>query len=374
MAVPTIRSTSSGTIDTDATYTHSITMPGTIVAGDLLVCCVSISPCAWGQVASGSSSNWNTGGFYTPVYGFTANFSQFFAVALGGGSDVLNIETFWSTLFGGWVGYSRVLWITDEFHRYTKIAYVCYAISGAKVDPPHSFVHFSVMPTAGSTAMWNFDACPPVDDSDVQDYLWMLSAAAETDNIATVAPSGFSGLITAQGQATGYYPCSISTCTMTSTVSSQVNPAAFNAPLCDWAGTLLRIVPAVGSDPVPIPPGSGGVGTYIYSDGIYTYTGIETVEVNPEDMYFGYQGDQCSNPFGTYIEIYATSSWTASWINDDHFDAGQYSGSAGVTYVAITCRAENTTGSSYVDTLTVVCGSGSDTITVEQYATGIGCP
>lgn len=416
MAYPVVESYTSGNINTISANVHTIPLPA-CNAGDLLVCFIS---CASETIYNalpipyyGSSINfarpynalssvynnpppygihyYSNRAVINPDINFNVTHTLFLSNAVGGGSDVLVIGTYLSgyssedtVLYGNSEGPTSPQCTGTAFYPYTtKPAYICYRISGAWGGASYwdgalgGVINSTKISTmSGSGTNWNMSMFPSYDDSDTEDYLYLLSAASTHASIATVAPTDWTNLITAAGSALIYNSSSLSSCRYTSTVRT-VNPGAFTAPNDDDYSIFgLRIRPlASGPGTIDvIPPTAGGVGTYIQDEGVSVYIPtVDSVAVNPEDMYFGYEGDQCSNPFGTYIEIVSTGAWTASWINDDHFDAGQYSGSTGVTYVAITCRAENTTGLSYIDTLTVVSGGSSDTVTVEQYATGMEC-
>lgn len=368
MASPTIRSYSSGYLGSDASYQREITMPSSIEAGDVLICFVATSPLAFCYpVKTNSSENWMHYRTYLPQVNFDIGMNIFMAVAYGGLIDWLTIKSYWgSSDYGSWYGpygtRPNQVWVDSLQARYTKIAYICYAISGAHRSISTAHASYG---SAGNTGMWDTDPIPKADDSVVNDYLWLLGAAATLDHIATGAPTDFTNLHTVTGDSTGYYPCSISTCQRATTGISQLNPGSFTAPLCQWTIVGIRVTPTGGT-----PPGnpviSGGIGMYLHNENIEVYTGLERIEVNPVDMYFNSDGSENGNPFQTYIELYCSASWTASWLNDLHFDAGSYSGDAGVNYIAITCKGENTSGDPYLDTLTVQSGLSSDTMYVQQ--------
>jgi hypothetical protein len=376
MAVPTIRSTSSGVV-TSRSSVHSITMPGTVVAGDMLLCYISIAPSAWAmRIAASSSTNWYTEFAYYPIDYFEPCLTVLTTNAtLGGGNDYLTIGTYYPFWHNGsmdadrlcesWLGLS---WFT--YHaRNCKIAYVCYAISGAHVyvnaDPYKMYIDSY---TAGSfTSNWNFSQCPPVDDSSIQDYLWILTSGSQKDEVATVAPSGFSGLITKVGSTSGYNNCSISSCSRTSTTLSIIDPGAFTAPTSYWAGQLRRIAPLGSDSTPPVPPSTSiGVGTYIYKEE-FSEIPPAYILVDPTDQNYNSDGTfDTDNPYGYYVEVISSAAWTATWNTGTRFTAGVLSGPEGVTYVSINCVGSNTSGLSYTDTLVFTISGSMDSVNCEQ--------
>lgn len=377
MASPTVHSYSSGVVN-DFGQLFDITLPATISSTDTLLLFISSSPSSWAYPRNTAGGTWYTRHAYYPYDYFSPCLSVLVCEdPSGGGVDELQVGTYFPFWHNGVID-SRNLtflnlvpfWLIDH-KRNTQISYVCYAISGMKkdildavLDPRYTN---QVFVSGAFTSYWDLLQCPLNDDSLVGDYLWIAAVASKDDTIATGAPSGFSALITAQADGTdSEFDCSISSCYRSSSGVSVLDPGAFTALSAYWAGIFIRIPPPE-LDPEPEEPiETGGIGLYIRNKEFHTYDGLETVIVYPDTMNFNSDGSENGNPFQTYIELYASNSWTASWINDAHFDASVYSGSEGSQYIAITCRGSNTSGSTYLDTLTVISGSSNDTVTVYQ--------
>ena len=210
---------------------------------------------------------------------------------------------------------------------------------------------------------------PVYDDSDARDYLWLLGVGAESNAIATVAPSTYGSLVTEQGLLVYANAVSVSSCykTTLSTIS-QDDPGTFTAPECDWIGYGFRIYPSGTSVPEqsdPEPPSGVGFMIPLYRKEVYIIP-PQIIEVYPDTMNFNSDGSENGNPFQTYIELYSSNSWTASWLNNDHFDASIYSGNAGTHFIVITCRDFNNSGVPYTDVLTVTSGTLSKELNVFQ--------
>ena len=378
MAAPTIHSYSSGVFN-DIAQSFDITLPLPVSSTDTLICFISTCPSSFAYPTgypTFTTINWKARNSYYPEDYFSPCLTILINEhPLGGGYDLLRVGTYWPYWHNGTVDYSSLSassnkWL-NEHKRYTQISYVCYAISGMIKDTIDIFSHNRYLNQrfiAGSfTSYWDLLSCPLNDDSVVGDYLWLATVASKNNVIATVAPSGFSSLITAQSDGTDpAHDCSITSCLRTTSGISVLDPGPFTALSTYWAGVLIRIPPPETQPEDEEPIETGGIGLYIRNKEFHTYDGLETVIVYPDTMNFNSDGSENGNPFQIYIELYASNSWTASWLNDAHFDASVYSGSGGSQYIAITCRGSNTSGSTYSDTLTVISGSSNDTVTVYQ--------
>ena len=395
MAYPVIESLSSGSLNNKNTHTFSITMPSGLQVGDIIVCFISIaSPGTYGVIAvptASSTSNfavnatldymtsgaWTTRTLiYRPIINniyHDVSLTVIIAQALA--TNTLQI----ASCLCKHSAMPTANWISGDYVRmYSKPCYVCYRISGAYIPLVAGFnMAHQIKSYVGSSANWDLPAIPNTDDADSEDYLWLLGAASISNSAATVAPSGFTmtdGVHRINGSALTLYSSALSTCYKEDNSATQLNPAAFTAPDVDFSGIGIRIRPVAGGEPGPLPAQSGGIGMHVYKKDARIYVpALDAVEALPANMYFGYDGTECDNPFNTYVQVLAFGNWTAEWLAGTHFDAGAYSGGEGIHYIAITCKAANNTGDSYTDTLTFTCGITIDTVAVEQYEDGVGC-
>lgn len=375
MASPTIHSYSSGVFN-DFGELFDITLPATISSTDTLILFISSSPSSWAYPRNIAGGTWYTRHAYYPYDYFSPCLSILVCEnPIGGGVDELQIGTYFPFWHNGTISSNSLHFITESWlynhERTTQIAYVCYAISGMKkgiidfwLNPIYTNQRFV---SGAFTSYWDLPQCPLNDDSLTGDYLWLATVASKGDTIATGAPSGFSALITAQADGTdSEFDCSISSCYRTSSGISKLDPGAFTALSAYWAGVLIRIPPQETTPEDEQPLETGGIGLYIRNKEFHTYTGIETVDIYPNTMHFNYDGSEDGNPLQAYIELVSTNNWTASWINNTHFDASMYSGGEGTHHIEITCRDLNSSVSTYVDSLTITSGLSSDTVTVHQ--------
>lgn len=365
MAYPQVQSYSSGVFVTANSATHTLTMPTGIQAGDLLIAFISMSIGTdghlWATINAGSSSNnwWGPlGNDYVGDTGWRwdVHTGLYMAYAYGSGNDSLTVNTAWSA-------YSRY---KGYFTAYARPSFVVYRISGAAYVPEHvlNIARFNMR--AGDNASWYVEG-PSPDDSVVTDYLWLATIAAPSNKIATAAPTNFTNLITAQGSDLVYLSSSLSTCRREYNAASSLTTGAFTSPSSQWIGYLVRVSP---SNPGPPPTGGGGIGMYINKqETSATGNPSDYIDGQPTDIKFHYDGTYVdTNPFGIYIQVTSTGNWTSSWSDGTHFYADPTSGTEGVTYVSINCYNTNTSGSSYLDTLTLDGpGTSSDTVYAEQY-------
>jgi len=377
MAVPVIVGTTSDGSITSNTYAFTPTLPSGNV-GDLLICIVSVGrnhavasihtiPVYWFQM------------YYTPDVYHDCTMSIFLKYATNTSEDTCYFQTQYLRNAAG------VDQVTSQT-MYTKPSWICYRISGGYIpfawdyfggvgNPIFSMIHggSEYRPSSGDSANWDLPQCPYVALPEVQkDFLWICAVASRLENVATVAAVGFSDLITRAGSAFVVDSSSISTCTKFSSVDKNIDPGAFTSPDDTWVGVTMRIQDDIDHAPPPTPDDpSVGVGTYLYKKETYVYEVVpDSIEVTPVDQYYNADGspDTTLNYYGYYIEVISTGSWTCTWNTGTYFTAGQYSGSEGVTYVAINCVDSNGSAGSYTDTL-VFDGPGiaSDSVNVEQY-------
>ncbi len=375
MASPTIHSYSSGVFN-DFGHLFDITLPATISSTDTLILFISSSPSSWAYPRNIAGGIWYTRHAYYPYDYFSPCLSVLVCEnPRGGGVDKLQIGTYFPFWHNGTISSNSLHFITESWlydhERNTQIAYVCYAISGMKkglLDFHHRPRYTNQGFVSGAfTSYWDLPQCPLNDDSLTGDYLWLATVASKGDTIATGAPSGFSALITAQADGTdSEFDCSISSCYRTSSGISKLDPGAFTALSAYWAGIIMRIPPSELAPDDEEPLETGGVGLYIRNKEFHTYDGVETVDIYPNTMHFNYDGSEDGNPLQAYIELVSTNNWTASWINNTHFDASMYSGGEGTHHIEITCRDLNSSVSTYVDSLTITSGLSSDTVNVYQ--------
>ena len=400
MAYPVIESLTSGSLNTANTHTHNIPMPAGLEVGDIIVCFISItSPGSYACIAVPKPTS--TPNFCPTVYMGRPEYestwttgTRIFRVSLPRISYNVSLTAMiveaWATntldIYSCLVDHNAMPyanWIYDNYiYMYSKPAYVCYRISGAyrplmgasaQTVLSHQVVEYSQL----NTANWDLPSIPRTDDADSEDYLWMIGVASPTNMVAAFPPSGFTMVQTVNainGDSAIPYSSSISTCYKEDNAVTQLNPGAFTANACDYCSLQIRIRPAAGSAPAELPAQAGGIGMFVHRKNVRTPVPQPgAIEVLPATMDFDYEGTECSNPFNTYVQVVALGSWEAVWDTGTHFDASAYSGDEGVTYIAITCKAENSTAASYTDTITFTSGVTNDTVLVEQYATGITC-
>lgn len=199
MAAPTIVQTSQSGTSTVNTTSHAITLPGGITNGNLLLCIFSCD----GIVNATASSGWikvargTQGGTVTGVL--------FYKYATG--SDSLTVTT-------------------DISEQST---HQVYELNNAA--PP------IVEITNGNSA----DADPPNNDTGTsREYLWIATHSSDAQTIATVAPSGYSGLLTET--AAGAQGASTSTAYKTATASSE-NPGVFTSAADQWVAATIALGP-----------------------------------------------------------------------------------------------------------------------------------
>jgi len=387
MAYPTVNSYSTGVITDVNQYSHTITLPATISAGDLIIVALTTDKnlvlCDVDDTSSSSnfmrllgstaidtqSTWWNIFDDETTVYPLTL--SIIMAKAKGGGLDFLTVSTYYT--------FPSKMRHEDYYSIYAKPSYICYSISGVKWDSgivwgDYGYPVHRYRTSFDETTNWNLKPLflTGTDDNDVDDYLWLAFYGAGMNKVATAAPSGWSDLHTAQGSVLVLGSSSVSSCQTTTNSVSNLDPGACTAPSAQWIGVLMKIYPATGSGSTSITTDTSvGVGTYIYKELAYKYVApTDSIEVTPVDQ--KYHSDQTpdeDNPYGYYIQVVSSGAWTASWNVGTHFYANVYSGSEGITYVGVYCNSSNSSGLSYTDTL-LFDGPGItiDDCNVEQYS------
>jgi len=346
-------------------HTFNITLPSGLSSGDIIVgfLCANTPHAAFIINEANSSNNFNQDniwGFY-PGDNFSISFGYVFARSLSSG-NALQINT-------AWYGYDGKP-ITGTFQN-CKITYIFYRISGSLVNPlTGNPVKSTAITMTLGTSNWNLGPIPVYDDLDARDYLWLLGVGAESNAIATVAPSTYGSLVTEQGLLVYANAVSVSSCykTTLSTIS-QDDPGTFTAPECDWIGYGFRIYPSgtsVPEQPDPEPPSGVGFMVPLYRKEAYIIP-PPIIEVYPAEQNYNSDGSpDIDNPYGYYVQVSSNASWTASWNAGTYFIADQYSGNAGVTLVSISCNSENTSGSSYTDTLVFDMSGYTDSVNVIQ--------
>lgn len=375
MALPVIVGTTSGGSITSNTYGFTPTLPSGNV-GDLLICIVSVGrnhavatvhtiPVYWYQM------------YYTPDVYHDCTTSIFLKYATNTSEDTCYFETHYLRNAAG------VDQVTST-PMYTKPSWICYRISGGYIpmgrvygNTIFSMIHGGTeyVHSSGDGANWDLPICPSVtfEWTEQKDNLWICAVASRLGNVATVAPAGFSDLITRAGTALVKDSSSISTCTYFSSVVKEIDPGAFTSPNDTWVGFIIRIQDDIDFDPDPPIPGTSiGVGTWLNYKESYVYEPItDSVVLTPSATqdYYSDGSAYTDNDFQTYIEVISSGAWTAAWLTGTNFTAEAYSGIEGVTYIAITCNGENTSGLAYTDTFTVTSGAASDAVSVTQDTT-----
>ena len=388
MAYPTITSYSTGVIDTPNQYTHSITLPATINAGDLILvaltahddhlfCTVDDTSSSanfknfsvsYKIVSTGDDTGWGwfwvfDNGTYT--YPLTTSFIA--AKAIGGGSDILSVNSMYTF---------RSKYVNGETYSiYAKPSYICYSISNVKWmyggttnynDSP------IIRQTVSGNTSTNWDLNPLYsagkDDSDSGDHLWLSFYTAGINRVVTAAPASWTNLITAQGSVLVLNSTSLSSCRINSTGVTNIDPGAATAPSAEWIGVLMKIYPDTGASPTDITTDTSvGVGTLIYQKEIEEPI-IPLIEILPVDQkYYSDETPHEDNPYGYYVQVKSTHSWTSAWDVGTYFYADTYSGNAGITYISINCVDVNESAGSYIDTLIFSISGSNDSVTAEQY-------
>lgn len=228
MAYPVVEGYITGEINVAAS-THTITLPSSIQAGELLICFFTAGTnSAIANVYTGSSANWKGGG-RDSVYGYEIDANLFWAKALGSGGDTLVLET----LYNGWEGVPVS----------AKSSWICYRISGWK-ENLYNDPEWEQRWTNGHSLSYDLNGCPEVDDYVSKDYLYLICVGSEADSPAIDLPTYYTDLITITGEHGG--GASTSSCRKNDTASySNPFPLVRYAPSpeVDWEGVLLRISP-----------------------------------------------------------------------------------------------------------------------------------
>jgi hypothetical protein len=253
MAFPVVKNTVTGVETVDAIY-HTITTSSFgQTTGDLIVLFVSVigtpdyyndgpSGCGIAPVPALSSIGW---GISKAEHLISNHILIMCKVSDGNANDQLVIQTrfYWTN--------SNNIDFWGSFFA-CKISYVAFIITGYS---PDNISEFQYRKTTGSIGNWITNACP-TNVSVADDYIWLLAASANYDNIATVAPTSFSSLIIAQGTATST-STSVSACYRTYNIN-QHPQTNFTAPLANYETLFVRISPGSGT-----PDGYQGFGIYV---------------------------------------------------------------------------------------------------------------
>jgi hypothetical protein len=369
MAYPTVVSITKGNFNLADEYEFTPTLPSGNV-GDLLICFVGVGRNHAVAHVQDQTGLWSESFYQHSLY-HAASISIFVKYATNGSEDNL--------VFGTHFYYQGILGPTlSSSHIYSRPAYICYRLRDAYVELTHiTGIHykwggdFNYVYCDGDLANWDFPRCPPSDGTSVQkDYLWIMAAASQLEDIASAAPSGFTNLETTSGSIYYQNSTSMSSCRKTDNTVLYVDPGPFTSPSGAWAGAIIRIYPTNDITPPDPPPVSEGIGFSIYRKELGIVEPVsDSIEVTPANQLFNYDGSLVDSHSTYYLEIIATDSWIAFWSDGLYFTAYQYSGGEGITYVEAHCvDTYNDSGDSYTDTLTFICGSASVDVTFEQYS------
>lgn len=205
---PIVEATSTGGAASDDT-SHNITLPSGIVAGDLLIVCVS------SDAAPGFNS-WSGG------------FTEFFEVA---NSTLCSLGLAYKLAVGGETTISVGLGSSQ------KIAYTAYRISGA-INPSSQVPEASTGATGTSTTP-NPDAVTPTGGA--KGYLFIAVQGHDNARTTDGFPSGYTNSISAESSVTG--ATGIGSTEKTLTASSE-NPGTFTISASDdWVAATIAIHP-----------------------------------------------------------------------------------------------------------------------------------
>lgn len=201
MAFPVVQTRATGRTTTTDTTSHSITMPASISAGDLLIVVFSVDQ----QPTCTASSGWTK--LDQASNGTTVTQAIFWKFAAGG--DTCTITT-----------------STSE-----QSSHVSLRITGA--------AHINATSANGSSTNSN----PPLQDDfwSTEDYLWIATRGGDSTVVATVAPTNFSNLqsIAAAGTA------GASTNTAERNLNAdQLDPGTFTSATEQWVSYTIAVSPS----------------------------------------------------------------------------------------------------------------------------------
>lgn len=205
MAFPQIVTYNTGTILSDTA--HEVSLPGSIVQGNLLIVFFSCN----GDKIDISISHLSGLNWHEINYGDSSEncASAYYKVAQGG--DVLHL-------------------ITSEE---TISSYISYQISGASSSEPLSEYYADVCSNADPPSL--------TPTKGAQDYLWLVYAGIENTVVASAAPYLFSGLLTIASESNG---SSSSSAYREYNTASAYNPARFTSTSAYWVTFTVCIRPA----------------------------------------------------------------------------------------------------------------------------------
>lgn len=211
MAFPVIRSRMTGSISSNST-SHTITMPGTISVGDLIVVFFVIDSSPEISIDTDTSgSNW----------------SQL---------DYVNATSCRAYVFSKTAEASNALLITSTASEQSAYdSYSIYNISGSDLTS-----------TSGDST--NFD--PPVlsDTPPNEDVLYIVCGCADGNVVASVAPTDFTELQTSAG-SNAVHGVGISGAYRSYTYSGLYNPPAFTSNTEQWAAFTFGFWYTPSADP-----------------------------------------------------------------------------------------------------------------------------
>src|SRR4030042_1058191 len=207
MAFPTIISRSQNT-DAANTLTHPITMPSSILAGDLVIICFSVDASETPTVTTGT--NWQT---MVAVDNSTDTLAVFYKFYYVDGPETVVVTTTNEMA-------SHICFQIRNYHR-SGLSFplsVCSSTSGSSTnaDPP------SHTPLYGTA-----------------DYLWIIVCGHNSTVVASACDSNFSNLTTQAGVST--LSASISVANRSYNTGIAYNPAAFTTTQEQWCAVTIAI-------------------------------------------------------------------------------------------------------------------------------------
>lgn len=210
MAAPSVLDRASANNGADTSWTHTITLPGSISAGERLIVVFSLdgyrnpitpvidtaySGTKWEQVGSGAYS--------TTVYGFV-----YTKVAEGSGNDALRLVTVPAD------GSSHISFRIDA----AGSVEVATSNGSSTNSAPPSLTH-----TGGNI-----------------DTLWIVARCGDGTVQATAAPSGYSNLTTRNGYSSSY-GASTATAELTTTADGSETPGTFTSNTEQWVCFTIAV-------------------------------------------------------------------------------------------------------------------------------------
>lgn len=231
MTFPAVAATATSA-DTAAVTSHTVSLPASIAAGDLL-----IIPFGWTSLLP-QTITWPTG--YTAITG-----------AFVEQSTVVGVDAAYR-----WADGTEGATISVTTNGATKSTHNSYRITGAE-NPATQAPEAANLTGTSATAP---DGPPLTPTGGSKDYLWLVGCNADGETDISAAPTNYTDLLTA---STGITGATSINCRMGSArrelAASSENPGQFNLTSTNWTAITIAIHPAgaaAAADPYPYIGGS----------------------------------------------------------------------------------------------------------------------